>query len=865
MKSLSRLFFLIAILFIKSTFGQQLSDYDYFAYLFEGSDDAFFVHSLLEHNQATYVNATTEISGKEYPVVFKQNEEGDIVWSKQITSMGEGAFLRLLEHDDHLYGIGRKRSSTSSIWYSVIVKLDTNGNILTQKYYEDATNTYLRSAAFDQNGNLIVVGFNASRNATFAVYIAKFDNQLDLQWHRELDTDEHDYANGLVVANDGSLLVTGNIGNSESSRRGFIAYYTAQGILSWVKQYSVGQSSYMMDYEELSNGKHLIVGRSDKDGSGNARLTIVELDENYDLSDIHYFSYTNFAIACNVEFEADRIRVLGYADDDTDRDIIYLELDTNYTVAREKRYEITTEKDNLKDYRSNEWSFDGNTLLGGGHTNPSNGIHQGFVFRTDIDYNIGGITTDITYTSSTGTGSTSSPSYSELSFSNDDYTVEVNPTVADYSLTLDTIAKSFNYLVDTCMFEDRYDTVRICIDSVELVAQDLYAYSYLWSNGDSTNRELTVDQGGAYWVKMKSRACPDTIVQHFYVEDTCLVAIWPGDCDNDGNVDVWDIIPIGITYGSGPGPVRNYADNMAWEEQYVESWGPVKIFLNDAAHIDANGDGWIDEGDAEVIDSNYNFTHNRSAGSRDIQDENDPLFYIDMVQDSVLPGDTLEALVRIGSDIQEISNFFSLAYRVNFNPDYIQDGSVEVEYNNSLLGEYNQDFIALHKIDDDGGLIDIGMTRINYSNISGHGDLAKIIAIIDDDIGGGRDEVDLASITFGVSEIDAFSNNQSELGLNNKDTVVNTAVIYGLLDQVKEYQLLKANISPNPSNGVITITLSQNTTSDIRVYDAVGRLVISDRVEGNISKLDISALDNGIYMVIIDSEKGVVQERLFVH
>ncbi len=82
------------------------------------------------------------------------------------------------------------------------------------------------------------------------------------------------------------------------------------------------------------------------------------------------------------------------------------------------------------------------------------------------------------------------------------------------------------------------------------------------------------------------------------------IEVWPGDTNNDGVVDHFDLLPIGQCYGQ-KGPVRTNA-GTSWRAQYCTRWKPLE-----ATYSDANGDGLVDNQDAAVIDRNWKKNHGR--------------------------------------------------------------------------------------------------------------------------------------------------------------------------------------------------------------------------------------------------------------
>lgn len=70
------------------------------------------------------------------------------------------------------------------------------------------------------------------------------------------------------------------------------------------------------------------------------------------------------------------------------------------------------------------------------------------------------------------------------------------------------------------------------------------------------------------------------------------------------------------------------------------------------------------------------------------------------------------------------------------------------------------------------------------------------------------------------------------------------------------------NVYPNPSNGNVFIESVQNNNFNIKVYDALGKLVETNQT--NADKYYLNNLEKGIYLVQIMSEEGIVNKKIIV-
>lgn len=74
----------------------------------------------------------------------------------------------------------------------------------------------------------------------------------------------------------------------------------------------------------------------------------------------------------------------------------------------------------------------------------------------------------------------------------------------------------------------------------------------------------------------------------------------------------------------------------------------------------------------------------------------------------------------------------------------------------------------------------------------------------------------------------------------------------------------KLNVYPNPANGNVNITLGNVSMNNIQIFDISGKLVKSVNNAGNIFSFNTSELNNGLYLVRVQTENSVEISRLIV-
>lgn len=72
------------------------------------------------------------------------------------------------------------------------------------------------------------------------------------------------------------------------------------------------------------------------------------------------------------------------------------------------------------------------------------------------------------------------------------------------------------------------------------------------------------------------------------------------------------------------------------------------------------------------------------------------------------------------------------------------------------------------------------------------------------------------------------------------------------------------NMYPNPAGNEVTIA-SLNNMQSIRVMNCLGQTVLNNTAEGLIHTMNTSQLNNGVYLVEIQTEKGLITKKLTVN
>lgn len=331
-----------------------------------------------------------------------------------------------------------------------------------------------------------------------------------------------------------------------------------------------------------------------------------------------------------------------------------------------------------------------------------------------------------------------------------------------------------------------------------------------------------------------------------------LTAILPGDANNDQFANAWDLLPIGVAYGQ-TGPLRPNA-SLTWTPQLAPDWGQSLPSGLDLKHADSDGNGVINADDTLAIGLNYNFLQ---SGSMPTTGGGIPL-YMDMP--TVLnPGDTLAIPVMLGTMDTMVNNLYGLAFSIAYDSSQVKPHSVHVVFDSSWVGTDDQDLLTLFHDDFNSSVLEVGLVRNDGVEVSGYGQIARIIVVLDDDIAKREIEFNLT-----WQAVDAIHQNQTGMTVSpqapDADITISTA----------NEELLERNdirSFPNPARQQLTVTRETlGQACQVRLLDLTGKVQLSETMNPGQSEimLPLSRLAKGIYLLQVQESGARTLNRKIV-
>lgn len=201
-----------------------------------------------------YADNTTS-GANYYATIVKFNSSGVYQWHKFLNSAGTDAFTGVsFDSSLNVYAVGQYNQTTESD--GLIVKFDTNGNILFQKNYFSGTASQVFIDGKVETNNLYVCGYTqANSTAGKDAYIAKLDLNGNYVWQKTL-TSNFGIQFNLLYLNSGDIYVAGEYNNEI-----LLLKYDNNGNILWQRRLynsSASAGTESVNFIEINNNRLLI-------------------------------------------------------------------------------------------------------------------------------------------------------------------------------------------------------------------------------------------------------------------------------------------------------------------------------------------------------------------------------------------------------------------------------------------------------------------------------------------------------------------------------------------------------------------------------------------------------------------------------
>lgn len=390
----------------------------------------------------------------------------------------------------------------------------------------------------------------------------------------------------------------------------------------------------------------------------------------------------------------------------------------------------------------------------------------------------------------------------------------------------------------------------------DITYTNLFMLSGLFS--DSFTYQIVGYVGGNYYYS--------SLATVLLLEDCTNNCVFPGDTDNNGVVNILDMLPIGLANGTTGQPraypLLPYDTAFAQIPQTAMPWTDALAnnlnFSNGVnyKYADCNGDGIINTTDTLFVVLNYGqINPNASNTFTPALCSNEYEIHLDILNTSVAIGDTIVADIMLGNTSVDI---YGMAFSITHN--VVDSGTMKVNFPNSFLNDDGQIMFMQRRNTPDA--VEAVVTRTNQQPRFGQGKVGTVSFIMEDVLEG-KTESEVLQLTI---------ENVTLIGENGTYLSVPDVLLNGDEAQITSIAPNKpnANISiyPNPATDycIIDWKNEKQLVQKIVLTDINGKQLQTYLPQNNAQSVVIATnnLASGIYSLQIYTNKGLQISPLMV-
>ena len=215
-----------------------------------------------------------------------------------------------------------------------------------------------------------------------------------------------------------------------------------------------------------------------------------------------------------------------------------------------------------------------------------------------------------------------------------------------------------------------------------------------------------------------------------------IAQVWPGDISDNGRVDGIDWLYLGISFGE-TGPERIEMSSIWASHNQPDPWSTTFPEGHNISFADCNGDGKVDQLDAEVIRTNFGLQRPDGvvpeALSPGIAGSAPSIFLggkrLDTIE--VVNGTTLSIPISLGTSEIPVETYYGLRFKLQV-PDSLTDAALNITAIEDAWIGSNLTIGNTFLNEEEG--IDFGMTRTDGRNVGGSGQILDVSIVMEENL-----------------------------------------------------------------------------------------------------------------------------------
>lgn len=327
--------------------------------------------------------------------------------------------------------------------------------------------------------------------------------------------------------------------------------------------------------------------------------------------------------------------------------------------------------------------------------------------------------------------------------------------------------------------------------------------------------------------------------------------IFSGDADQNGRVENFDVLTLGLAYNLiGPARLNSSSVNAL-------AWNPSSFLNTNPGAADCNGDGIVDALDLLSIETAYHDTFPIPAifeiDTSECHGNGIPFYIESLSSDTVYSGDSLDVVIKLGDDFTQ-----NEAYGIAFT---LEGNGVELNTSQSWLFQ-NDAGLFFNRSFQSTGQVEIALSKTNHNPAIGGGEVLRARLPIDDNIDGIVSAPGWHNLILKLRKTRLISPYNIV-----RDVCVEqpSIMVYKMATGIREIKNGSVKIYPNPTNSQIFIEAEK--IREIEITDITGRRIYNLQTDAaNKIQIDLKefSLADGTYFVKIKTMDFVSTQKIFV-
>lgn len=335
-------------------------------------------------------------------------------------------------------------------------------------------------------------------------------------------------------------------------------------------------------------------------------------------------------------------------------------------------------------------------------------------------------------------------------------------------------------------------------------------------------------------------------------------AVWPGDVDNNGLVDQYDMLALGLEIGQSTTKPRPNA-SIEWTPQAF-----TQTFSNDQPEMllrpysDTDGNAIIDLNDTLAIHQNWGkMVPNRKIRNRTQIDSF--ALPLNLNMDTLSNRREIELPIVLGSAEAPARNAYGLAFSLNYGQGIGKTARISADFSRSFFRRDKRPLLTYMRNDTLQNKLHLVISKLQRRAITGYGEIARVKLTVEDLI---FIEPFLKNLNIDPHSIVLIDRNNKPIPvapgseeiriISDVEHLVNNSVI----DQ-------KVNIYPTPCNDVLHVQSEQLSIQSLKIFSPDGKLIQQFSAFTQ-KQIDTSRWPSGAYQLQIETAEGTGVKKILV-